>query len=147
MASVTITGDEELQRELRALHDLAPLRDAMDRAAALVQGHISSYTRVAPPERPSYQRGYGRRNRAGKVTRYTSEKLNQSWSRRVEERAGAIEGIIGAAASYGPYVMDRNRQAWMHRGRWMTDEAVLEANRSGIEAILGAALQRTGGTP
>ena len=33
---------------------------------------------------------------------------------------GGVEGRWGTNVPYAPYVIDKNRQAWMHKGRWWT---------------------------
>jgi len=145
MARAEITGVNELLTQLEALNRLAPLARPMARSTLRVQGHISSYSRVAPPAVPTYRRGYGPVNSAGRVTRYTSEKFSQRWTSEVRTTAdGSLEGVVGNNATYGPYVMaavGEPQQAYMHRGRWRTDQQVLDAETDWITQEFEAALQ------
>jgi hypothetical protein len=43
-----------------------------------------------------------------------------------------IEGRFGTDLSYAKYVIDPDRQAYMHRGRWWTTENIVKASKSKI---------------
>lgn len=45
---------------------------------------------------------------------------------------GAVRGFVGTKLKYAPYVIDRERQAWMHVGRWWTLQGVVEAQKKSI---------------
>lgn len=125
MPSYTIRGGAELEATLGRMAAMPIIRRAVERGTARLLGHISSYTRVAGPSVASYRRGFGPLRADGTVRRMSSEKLNERWTSKIEESSNSVTGIVGNNTSYGPYVMDVQRQAYMHRGRWQTDEAVL----------------------
>ena len=43
-----------------------------------------------------------------------------------------IEGRFGTDLSYAKYVIDPDRQAYMHRGRWWTTDNIVKASKSKI---------------
>lgn len=42
----------------------------------------------------------------------------------VREAGNYFEGSFGTNLEYAPWVIDEDRQAWMHRGRWWTLQGV-----------------------
>lgn len=95
-----------------------------------VEGRLKAY----PPPRPgqTYRRGIDRR----------SERLGQRFTHRVTRTADGVRGEIGNNASYAPWVISEEFQAWMHRRRWTTDEEALQAEAPGIEEELGRVVIR-----
>ncbi|MBI1296673.1 hypothetical protein GC175_17090 [bacterium] len=63
-----------------------------------------------------------------------SERLGQSWNEEVKVSDSQLEARAGNNASYGPWVQSAEWQAWMHRGRWQTDEDAVETLSPVIEA-------------
>ena len=92
--------DAEFERKLEA---------AMRTATTHVNTVVSDYTTTKPPKLPNqkYKRTF---------------RLKNSWGVR------EIEPYRGVAASqgvkYAPYVMDKERQAGIHAGRWWTTDRV-----------------------
>ena len=73
-------------------------------------------------------------------------KLMQSWFTDPVVRSGdELRLMIGTRLAYGPYVRSEERQAWMHRGVWRTDEEVkneqlgpmVEEMRAALVAAVG----------
>lgn len=108
------------------------LRPPMVRGLARLQGDLATY----PPTRPGqrYIRGRGPTNAQGQVTRLTSQNLGKRWTSRITEEGEGIRGEVGNNASYGPFVQSAEDQAWMHQGRWPTDEMVANRNEDAIRA-------------
>lgn len=115
------------------------LRPPMVRGLARLQNDMATY----PPTRPGqrYIRGRGPTNSRGQVTRMTSQNLGKRWTSEIDETGSGINGRIGNNTSYGPYVQDEENQAWMHRGRWPTDEEVARQNESAIRADFEQAIE------
>ena len=60
---------------------------------------------------------------------------------RVESLGGRVVGIVGTALEYAPFVIDENRQAKQHRGRWYTLQGVVEKAQDGIKRIFEEAIR------
>lgn len=104
---VEIRGLEEAYRRLGA-DVLSVLRPPMYRAVIEVEGIMKKY----PPPRADQK--YVRRGTLGR-----------RWTHEVTQTATSITGEVGNNTSYGPWVQSEQFQAWMHRGRWETDEGAL----------------------
>lgn len=116
--SIEIKGINKLMAKLSRAAAIDVLEPPMQRAVFRVQARMADY----PPQRPgsSYIRGYG-----FKGGPRTSERLGQRWTTRVIREANGLTGKVGNSASYGPLVQSKKFQAKIHRGRWQTDEQVL----------------------
>jgi len=60
---------------------------------------------------------------------------------RVESLGGQVRGIVGTALEYAPFVIDENRQAGQHRGRWWTLQKVVRDAQDGIRKIFEQAIR------
>lgn len=119
------------------------LRPPMTRGLARLQAGMATY----PPTRPGqrYIRGRGPTNRQGRVIAQTSQNLGKRWTSEINESGSGIEGQIGNNTSYGPFVQSAEDQAWMHAGRWQTDEEVAHQNEGDIRAdFMGVISSLTG---
>lgn len=132
--------DSEVVTVLGRLASNEWLRAPMIRSLARLQNDMATY----PPTRPGqrYIRGRGSTNAQGRVTRLTSQNLGKRWTSRVRATGNGLEGELGNNTSYGPFVQDSERQAWMHRGRWQTDEDAAEQNEAAIRADFLATISR-----
>ncbi len=122
--------DSEVLAVLGRLASNNWLRPPMVRGLARLQADMAIY----PPTRPGqrYIRGRGATNRQGRVIANTSQNLGKRWTSEINESGSGIEGRVGNSTSYGPFVQDSERQAWMHAGRWQTDEDVARQNEDAI---------------
>jgi len=91
---------------------------------------VESRAKEYPPQRPT---DYVR-----------TMKLGQSWFTDPVVRSGdALRLNMGSNRDYAIFVRSDERQAWMHRGHWETDEEILNDEMPGAvgefrAAILGA---------
>lgn len=128
MISVTIDTNDVFNA-LDAVDQRTVLRPPMVRSLARLQNVMARYP--APPSGSTYRRSgnYGR-----------------EWTSSVDESGGGITGTLGNAVrdrrgrSYGPYVGDSERQAAIHRGRWVTDQIALDQNMDAIVDDFGQAI-------
>jgi hypothetical protein len=97
----------------------------MEKAILAGQGGIPPY----PPKPPTST--YRRTGTLGRsLTTWHSRDANAL--ARVEEHMNSVVGYIGTRVVYAPYVIDRYRQAWMHRGRWYKLQDVIMGLRARI---------------
>lgn len=126
MASIEITGIDQLMRKLQSMEDVNNvLRPPMQRAVFRLQRDMANY----PPARPSssYVRTgtYGRR-----------------WTTAINESNQGLVGKVGNNTVYGPFVGSQQFQAAVHRNRWLTDAQAVKRNRARIVADFEQAIQR-----
>ncbi len=112
---LTIRGNDEIVAQLRAAASKSPrqMDDALYRWAQGVRGKLKSTP--YPPKRANQR--YVRTGR-----------LASSWR---AERQGQGKVLIANSATYSGYVVGggaRNRQAWMHSGRWWRGQDVIIEN-------------------
>lgn len=106
------------------------MRPPMVRGLARLQHDMAIYPATRPGQR--YIRGRGPTNSRGQVTRLTSQNLGKRWTSEINETGNGLEGQIGNNTTYGPFVQSSEQQAWMHAGRWQTDEEVARQNEAAI---------------
>jgi hypothetical protein len=135
MATITIKGVNKLQRKLGKVASINVLRDPMERSVKRIQRDMADY----PPQRAGsrYIRGYGMEGGPR-----TSERLGQKWTTRVRRSGNGLIGKVGNKVSYAPWVQSERFQAWMHRGRWQTDQQVVNRNRKAIVDDFQRAIDR-----
>ena len=112
---VILVGIEEIKKKLSGTDILELLRDPMYRAVLRIQTRMSRY----PPPRAGSK--YRRSGAYGK-----------KWTHEVVLTAKSLTGRAGNNLLYGPYVGSERFQAWMHRGRWTTDQEALNLERHSI---------------
>lgn len=129
MISITV-DDNNVPQQLQRAADPQGWRKPMTMSLALLVDDIAEYPPA--PSGSSYRRT-GNLGRAWTSAQY-----------EIHASTGGITGVIGNAVrdrrgrAYGPYVQSEEEQAWMHRGRWATDEMVAERNTNAIVRIWGA---------
>jgi len=134
-ASIKIEGVDKLVKKLGMAAAISTLRPPMEQSVQLLERDMAF---EPPPRRgSSYIRGYGYPGRPA-----TSEHLSQSWTTKVTPTPNGLEGKIGNPTSYGPWVQSQQFQAWMHKGRWRTDQQVMSKNRKQITELFRQAIDR-----
>lgn len=126
MAEITITGIDALVRKLNSMERVNDVLSApMQRAVLRLQRDMADY----PPQRPgsSYVR---------------TGTLGRRWTTKVERQSDGLTGRVGNNTVYGPFVQSSRFQAAVHRGRWQTDEQILERNQQRIVDDFQQAIQR-----
>ena len=130
MASITITGDDELLAILKSLNEFQrwarqPLEESID----ALFGRVKTY----PPPKPTYQRTYT---------------LQTSIAKEIIAQPNGLQGRVfstGANQGHGQYeqyVKVREFQAEVHQGWWPTTEDDLEAERGTFESNFQAAAEK-----
>lgn len=119
-------GLDELQRKFAQLgKDITPtMETAMRKAMLYLHGKVPKYPE--PPPKSSYRR---------------TGTLGRSITTRVEREGGTVVGFIGTNVEYAQYVIDKDNQAWMHKGRWWTLQGVVNDNKDGVIKILEDAIR------
>lgn len=125
MAAIEIRGVDELQRKLGKAAAVDVLRPPMQSSVMLLQRDMAEY----PPQKSgsSYVR---------------TGTLGRRWTTRVSRTSGGMQGKVGNNTRYGPFVQSREFQAGVHRGRWQTDESVVQRNIKRIQALFTAAIDK-----
>lgn len=77
--------------------------------------------------------------RIGSTYRRTGT-LGRKWTVRVQQNGPYLEGKVGNNTRYAPFVQSRQFQARIHRGRWQTDERVVNLNARKIVADFEATI-------
>ena len=122
MSSITVDVSEvvkKLDPKTMEKH----LAVAIDGAADLIRADIKTYP--APPAGSTYRR---------------TGRLGASWAKRVDR--AALRAVIGSNIAYAPYVQDKDRQAWMHKGRWQTAHDVARRKAAEVRTFIVRALER-----
>lgn len=115
---------ESLQQALAEFPKVAggQVSQAIEHCLLVLQGAAADY----PPAPPGSS--YIRTGTLGRL--WTS-------ATRVVEQVGAwLMGRVDNATPYGPFVQDPERQAWMHVGRWLTTDKIVEQNLEVVAQIL-----------
>lgn len=80
---------------------------------------------------------------AGRGIRYNrSYALAASWTGMIERSSTDAKLRFQNAQWYSKFVQGQRTQAWMHRGRWKTDEQILKENESNFQRELENAFKR-----
>lgn len=140
MIEIKVDNSDALRQLRRAESEVINmLRAPLQRSLSVLHADMASY----PPTRAGqrYIRGRGPTNAASEVTRLTSQQLGKRWTERTTTGPGMIRGELGNNVTYGPYVQDSEQQAWMHRGRWQTNEDVAEENSGRIQGFFSDAIR------
>lgn len=114
--SLEIRGIKELFHRLDSLDAIRILEPPMQRAVLRIEGRMKTY----PPTRPGQK--YAR-----------TGSLGRNWVTKVDKRSDGITGAVGnSRSSYGPFVQSARFQRPIFRGRWSTDQQVLEQEKDAI---------------
>ncbi len=111
MISATMVGAHELAARWQHVMSQFPseAQSVMNEAILYVHSTVPAYP--APPSGSHYRR---------------TGTLGRSITTDVRPLGGDVVGVIGSNVIYAPYVIDANRQAHMHAGRWWTLQAVIK---------------------
>lgn len=143
---VEVLGLEDLLQRLGPLTTFATLRPAMDTALKLLQNDLAIYPPQAHRKLGGFKSDKQRRYvmmlvRTGQVPYRRTGTLGRRWATKIESSSTNLVGTVGNNTSYGPYVMDRGQQAWMHQGVWHTAQDVAERNTEAVLGLFAEAVQ------
>lgn len=124
--TIRITGIDDVINRLDHAAGNEALRRAMERSVERLRNRMADY----PPQR------------SGSSYRRTGT-LGRRWTTRVEALSAGVRGRVGNNTSYGPFVQSQAFQASVHRGRWQTDQQVLERELETIEGYFREEVQRS----
>ena len=131
VATLKIEGLDHLVRKLGELKAQELLVPPMTWAVLRVERRMKTYPARKPGSR--YVRGQGMPDADGVVRNFTSEKMNEKWTYKVERGNGKVTGTVGTNVSYAPLVQSAMFQASMHKPLWRnTDQAVLNEEMGAI---------------
>ena len=116
-----IVGGEELKRKLNKLGDLRFLRPTMKQIGIHIRGLAKSYP--PPPPQSTYTR---------------TRTLGKGWG----SRSTNTSVTVGNNVPYAFWVQDRDRQAWMHVGRWQTVQDIAEDEEENVLKEVQKAVDR-----
>jgi len=123
--SITIKGVDKAMKKLGKGTAVSMLRKPMRDGLALLKKDRKVYA----PERPNQT--YARTGRLGKNVRGETQTTQNG-----------LVGRIKNETPYKPYVHQRPDQAWMHRGRWLTDDDIVTRNQAAIVAGFERAIKK-----
>lgn len=124
--TITITGIDDIIKRLDHAEGNEALRRAMVRSVERLRNRMADY----PPQR------------SGSSYRRTGT-LGRRWTTRVEALSAGVRGRVGNNTRYGPFVQSSAFQASVHRGRWQTDQQVMERELETIEGYFREEVQRS----
>ncbi len=122
------------------------LGKAMEKGVLYVHSRVPKYPKATgAPGRDAQGRftAAGSYRRTGTLGRTVTsmQGLAPEALSRVDNLGGQVVGIVGTALSYAPWVIDEERQAKQHRGRWWTLQRVVQDARNGIKNIFEQAIK------
>lgn len=123
MARITVKGLDDVERLLGKATASRTLRRAMQKATLHVQGKMAKYP--AAPAGSRYIR---------------TGTLGRRWTNEVA--TDGKRGRVGNNTTYGPWVQSGRLQAWMHRGRWQTDEQVAKKEEGRVRDMFEDEIKR-----
>jgi hypothetical protein len=122
-------ADEAIAKLKRLGADLIGIVEpAFQRGGYRVENELKEY----PPQEPT---DYVRTNLLGKST----------FMEPMVRTADELRLNLGSPLTYAPFVRSKALQAWMHEGRWPTDEDILAAEIPRTSSEMSAALRRAAG--
>lgn len=120
--SISIEGLDKLYKKFDRVKATSTLVPPTQRAVLRIQRRMQKY----PPQRPGSK--YDRKGTLGK-----------RWTVRVKRTGDAVQGKVGNATVYAPFVQSHQFQRRIHRGRWQTDQRVVREE----ERVIVADFKRT----
>lgn len=114
--TIRIEGIDAIVKRLDSATATATLQRAMLRSVHLLQNRMALY--------PSQRAG---------STYVRTGTLGRRWTTAVETKGTTIRGRVGNNTSYGPFVQSKAFQASIHRGRWQTDQDVMDRSLTTIQ--------------
>lgn len=124
--NITVKGLDTLVRKLDGIAQMqSTLEPPMQRAVLRLQRDMADY----PPARPgsSYVR---------------TGTLGRRWTTKVDRLANGVRGRVGNNTKYAPFVQSKQFQRPLFKGRWQTDEQVLQRNLPAIEKDFNDAVEK-----
>jgi hypothetical protein len=136
--TIALYGARRLAGKFERAQRLEILRPPMVRALARLEDPIKTYP---PPPAPGVwaahtskrqKRAFFALLRAGRITGKRTGTLGRRWTSKITEKGVNLEGEWGNITGYGRFVQGEETQARFHRGRWITDQQVIDQNRRAI---------------
>ena len=125
-AHLEIRGLEKVLARLDSAKLDGMMRDAMRGVVDELQAEMMVYP--PPPPNSTYRR---------------TDKLKQSWAKRVTGSGRSWLGVVGNRIKYAPYVQDENRQAAVHkRTGWQTVQSVAKDKKDWCVNFIHRAITR-----
>lgn len=133
---IELPGLKRLIRRAQKMDkDVVPtLVDGMEESILYLHQEMPEY----PPEPPTST--YTRKGTLGRTVSTMKGLLPKALS-RVEKHGSEVVGVLGTALEYAPWVIDEDRQAGMHKGRWWTLQGHIRDNIHAILSIFGKHLR------
>jgi len=126
----TLRGSKKVEQKIQHGVNLKQaIKPAMLKGVLYVHSQVPAYPSASP------ESNYTRTGNLGRSVTTMQGQVAGALS-RVESLGSGAVGFIGSNMAYAPYVIDENRQAWMHKGRWWTLQSVVNKARSGVIKIL-----------
>ena len=97
------------------------------KAVHYVHGKVPPYSSVPKPIGSTYVR---------------QGTLGKSINTDVKTMGSNVVGTIGSALDYSPYVIDEEKQAGMHRGRWYTLQGVVKKAQAAVNKFFEDMVKR-----
>lgn len=125
--SVNVEGSEALLALLKQFPDVVKkeIEAVINKGLYLLQAGAADYP--PPPPGSTYRR-------TGTLGRLWTSAQHQ-----IRVSGNALEGRIGNATPYGPYVQSQAKQAAIHQGRWKTIEQIMKEAEPEINELLDQA--------
>ena len=144
--TITLYGARRLIGKFDAAQRLAILRPPMTRALARLEDPIKSYPppiasgHWAANTTPRQRRAFFALLRARRISAKRTGTLGRRWASKITEKGVNLEGEWGNVTAYGPFVQGEATQARFHRGRWITEQQVIDRNRQASVDDFGQAI-------
>lgn len=144
--TIQIEGTERLARKFDAAGQIRVLRPPMLRALARLEDPIKTYPPPIAPGHwaanttPRQRRAFFALLRARRISGKRTGTLGRRWTSKVTERGASLEGEWGNVTAYGHWVQGHGDQVAFHRGRWITEQQVIDRNRQAIVDDFGQAI-------
>ena len=135
--SIDIEGLEAVFKKLGKFETLRIMEEPMERSVRKIEYEVKEYPPPPAPgewaakTHPAQKRAFFALLRAGLIKGKRTGTLGRRWTVKIDRTADSLEGRVGNNTSYGPFVQSRF-QARFHRGRWKTDQQVVDQLRSEI---------------
>jgi hypothetical protein len=123
--------------EIRARFQKAPgvfdaaLRDRVEMSLGVLHESVPPYPSKSPESRYTRTVMLGKSLGSG----FQGGKAGAPDIYTVTKDGSGYRGEFGTRLEYAPYVIDPDRQAWMHKGRWWTMKTLAERARAKIERL------------
>lgn len=144
--TIEIEGVEDLARKFDAAGQVMVLRPPMVRGLARLEDPIKTYPppiasgHWAANTTPRQRRAFFALLRTRRISGKRTGTLGRRWTSRITEKGVNLEGEWGNVTTYAPFVQGEETQARFHRGRWITDQQVIDRNRQAIVDDFGQAI-------